>query len=365
MPFGLRAAMLAAVLMGVAFAQETMGKEARQDPSSSQPVQDTTLPFAPAVPVQAQNTDNNIDAPQAQPGQIVGTVTDMNNETVSGATVVLQGPVPSDRRTVVTNEDGFFELRDVKPGIAYHVTVSGNGFADWTSSVVTLDPGQYKILTDIKLRIQVRTTVTVASSLEEVATEQVKVEETQRVFGFIPNFYVAYDPNTVPLTAKLKFKLALKVATDPITAVGIAMLSGIQQAGDSPNYAQGAKGYGERFGANAADGFSDIMIAGAILPSLLHQDPRYFYQGTGTKRSRVRHALLSPFICKGDNGKWQPNYSSLGGDLASSAISNAYYPQSNRGAGLVIGNFALSTAERMVSGMAQEFVLRKVTHKAQ
>ena len=33
------------------------------------------------------------------------------------------------------------------------------------------------------------------------------------------------------------------------------------------------------------------MIGGAILPSLLHQDPRYFYQGSGTKKSRALHAL--------------------------------------------------------------------------
>src|SRR5262249_38128322 len=105
-------------------------------------------------------------------------------------------------------------------------------------------------------------------------------------------------------------------------------------------------------------------IGGAILPSLLHQDPRYFYQGTGSTGSRVRHALLSPFICKGDNGRWQPNYSSVGGDLASTALSNTYYPQSNRGPGLVFGNFAIGTAERMVSDLAQEFLLRRLTPSA-
>jgi hypothetical protein len=194
----------------------------------------------------------------------------------------------------------------------------------------------------------------------EVATEQVQVEETQRVFGFIPNFYVVYEPDPVPLTAKLKFRLALKVATDPVTAAGVAFLSGTQQAGDTPNYGQGAVGFGKRFGANAADGFSDIMIGGAILPSLLHQDPRYFYQGTGTKASRFRHAVFHPFVCSGDNGKMQPNYSSLGGDLASSAISNLYYPQSNRGAALVLTNFGINTAERVASSLAQEFLLKRL-----
>src|SRR4029077_4109743 len=118
------------------------------------------------------------------------------------------------------------------------------------------------------------------------------------------------------------------------------------------------------FGAAAADGFSDIMLGGAILPSLLHQDPRYYYQGTGTNKSRTLHALSSPFICRGDNGNLQANYSSLGGDLASAALSNLYYPASNRGAGLVFENVLLSTSERMLSSLVQEFILHKFTPKA-
>jgi hypothetical protein len=73
-------------------------------------------------------------------------------------------------------------------------------------------------------------------------------------------------------------------------------------------------------GKKTAHGFSDIMIGGAILPSLLHQDPRYFYQGTGTTRSRLLHAMSNPFASKGDNGRLQPNYSTIGGDLAASAL---------------------------------------------
>jgi hypothetical protein len=200
----------------------------------------------------------------------------------------------------------------------------------------------------------------VTQTSEEVATQQVKIEEKQRVLGFVPNFYVVYDPNPAPLTTKLKFRLAFKVATDPITVLGVGFLSATQQAGDTPDYGQGAEGFGKRFGANSADGFSDIMIGGAILPSLLRQDPRYYYQGTGTKKSRFGHALVHPFVCKGDNGSWQPNYSSLGGDLASSAISNLYYPQANRGATLVFTNFAINTAERVATSLAQEFVLRSI-----
>jgi hypothetical protein len=139
------------------------------------------------------------------------------------------------------------------------------------------------------------------------------------------------------------------------------VLAGINQAGGTPNYAGGIRGYSERFGAGAADGLSDIMIGGAILPSLLHQDPRYYYQGTGTDKSRTLHALSSPFVCRGDNGRLQPNVSSIGGDLGSAALSNLYYPPSNRGTGLIFENFALSTGERMLSSVFQEFVVPKLT----
>jgi hypothetical protein len=143
----------------------------------------------------------------------------------------------------------------------------------------------------------------------------------------------------------------------------VLLVASSRQASDSPNFGQGWGAYGERLGAISADGFSDIMIGGAILPSLLHQDPRYFYQGSGTTGSRIRHAVLSPFIARNDNGRWGPNYSSLGGDLAASALGNLYYPQSNRGAGLVFGNFALGTAERIGACLAQEFLIGKFTKR--
>jgi hypothetical protein len=314
-----------------------------------------TLLWSASLPGQDTGT------PEPQLGSIVGTVTDVNGDTVPNAAVVLEGSDAGDRRTAVANDNGYFEFHDVKPGIPYQLKINAQGFSEWSSPPVTLEPGQFKILTDIHLQIELaRTTVNVTQTPEEVATEQVKVEETQRVLGIIPNFYVVYEPDPVPLTTKLKFQLALKIASDPITATGIAFLSAVQQAGDTPDYGQGAQGFGKRYGANSADGFSDIMIGGAILPSLLRQDPRYFYQGTGTKKSRLAHAMAHPFVCKGDNGKWQPNYSSLGGDLASSAISNLYYPQSNRGAGLVFVNFGISTAERVATSLAQEFVLKSI-----
>ncbi len=304
------------------------------------------------------------DAPRPEPGTIVGTVVDVNDEAISGATVVLEGPTLKSPRTLVSNDTGFFQFNGVEPE-TYHVKISAQGFAGWTSSDLALNPGQYVILPVPRLQIATAfTSVTVGYSAGEIASEQVKLEEKQRVFGIIPNFYVSYDQGAAPLTAKLKFQLAVKVAFDPVTFIGVGMAAGAEQAGDHPNYPEGWKGFGERYGAVYTNGFTDIMIGGAILPSLLHQDPRYFYQGTGTNKSRVLHALMTPFVTRGDNGQPQPNYSTIGGDLASAALSNAYYPSSNRGVGLFLGNFLIATGQRAAANLAQEFILGRVTHRA-
>jgi hypothetical protein len=305
-----------------------------------------------------------VAAPSAQPASISGTVIANNDGIVPGARVELDGPVPADARTVVANENGGFAFNNLKPGVPYHVTISANGFVSWTSPEIVLNPGQYDILTNAELKLaggSTSITVSAAASNIELATQQVEIEEHQRVLGFVPNFYVVYDQNPAPLTTKLKFKLAWKAETDPVTVLGSGFVAGLDQEGATPNYGEGAAGYGQRVGALYANGFTDIMFGGAILPSLLHLDPRYFYKGEGSTRSRLVHALSAPFVAKGDNGRWQPNYSSVGGDLISGAISNAYYPESNRGARLVFVNAGITTGGRMVNGVIQEFLLRRFT----
>jgi carboxypeptidase family protein len=315
-----------------------------------------------ATRIQAQA----VQSPEAPLGQITGTVTDIKGGAVIGATVILaRSPESTDQRKVVTTDGGFFRFDSLTPEVPYSITINADGFAKWTSPAITLEPGQVKLLGSISLRIATQnTTVQVTYDSIEIATEQVRIEQTQRIFGIIPNYYTSFDgENAAPLTTKMKFDLALKVSYDPVTIAGVGLIAGVRQAANSPQYPQGAKGFGERYGATAADGLTDIMVGGAILPSLLHQDPRYFYQGTGTTRSRLRHAILSAFIARGDNGTWQPNYSSVGGNLASAAVSNLYFPKSNRGVGLVFSQFALGTGERIGANVAQEFLLGKFTHR--
>ena len=157
-----------------------------------------------------------ISAPDPQAGTVVGTVLDVNDGMVPGAIIVLEGRSFSDHQRIVANDTGFFHLDHpelARETLPYVITISANGSADWTSAEVILQPGQYMEVANIRLRIAV-TVVTLrcdaVGSTEEMARIQVEVEEKQRVLGFIPNFYVVYDDNAVPLTPALKFRLALE-----------------------------------------------------------------------------------------------------------------------------------------------------------
>jgi hypothetical protein len=205
----------------------------------------------------------------------------------------------------------------------------------------------------------------VGLSQTEVAEEQVEVEEKQRVLGVLPNFYVSYIPNAVPLTSKQKFKLALRTMVDPFTLVFVGGAAGVEQAQNHfAEYGQGAQGYGKRFGAGYADTVAGTFIGSAILPSLLKQDPRYFYKGSGSKPSRILYAIANSVICKGDNGRWQTNYSNILGSFAAGGISNLYYPAQDRnGAGLTFENGVIGIGATAVANLFQEFLIRKLTPK--
>jgi len=307
--------------------------------------------------VATSSAAQQLSAPDPQPATVVGTALDVNGGVVPGATVVLNGS--DDHQTVLTPDSGVFVFAGVHPGVAHRVTITAPGFADWTSDPITPTAGQQVTVTGIHLRLATVETSVAAVSLEEIATQQVKLEEAQRVLGIIPNFYVTYERNPVALTSKLKFQLAFKALTDPVTFIGFALNAGFYQAADYPNYRGGVEGYGQRLGATFAGGYTNIAIGYALLPSVLHQDPRYFYQGTGTNKSRLLHAVSYAFIARGDNGRRQINYSAIGGDLASGAMANAYYPNSERGGGLVVKSALIGVGGRMANGVLQEFILHR------
>ncbi len=164
-----------------------------------------------AVPVSAQPPET----PNIKTGKILGTVVDTSDDPIPAATVVLQGPA-GDRLTVVTKDDGTFAFDEAPAGVTYQIAVIAEGFAKWSSSI-TVEPGQDKTLSEVRLRIlAVQPAVTVSYSSKEVAAQQLKAEEQQRVLRFIPNVYVVYDPHPEPLTSKMKFQLAYKDLTHPV-----------------------------------------------------------------------------------------------------------------------------------------------------
>jgi len=325
------------------------------------PVPETGRPDARETPASA--TANVPD--QRTPGSIRGTVVDQTGAGVAGARVSLTREDQSPNQDVLSDDDGQFSFASVAPG-PFQLTISSEGFATQASSGM-VQSGESYLVPQIALALATAVTeVRVVPSRVEIAEDQIKVQEKQRVLGVVPNFYVSYDHHAVPLSSRQKFELAWKSTVDPISFGLTGVIAGVQQAqNDFSGYGQGAQGYAKRFGASYADFVTGTYIGGAILPSLLKQDPRYFYKGSGSKRSRFLYAIANSVICKGDNGHWQANYSSILGSLAAGGISNLYYPAENRdGLELTFENALIGIGESAAVNLLQEFVIRRLTPSA-
>ncbi len=315
-------------------------------------------------PQTGASAGQQIPAPQSA-ASISGTVVDPSGAAVAGARVRLMHEDRSTSQEVLSDESGQFSFGNIAPG-PFQLTIAAEGFAAQALSG-TLHEGEIYNAPRIALALATeKTEVRVVVPRVEVAEEQIKEEEKQRVLGFVPNFYVSYVPNAAPLTSKQKFELAWRTTLDPITFLLTGAVAGAQQANNVfSGYGQGAQGYGKRYGADYADAVASTFIGSAILPSLLKQDPRYFYKGSGSARSRILYAIANSVICKGDNGRWQANYSNILGSLAAGGISNLYYPAQDReGAALTFENAAFEIGASAAANLLQEFVIRKLTPNA-
>ena len=322
---------------------------------------------APAVAQDAQDRTPSSPAGAAdraaKPGNIVGTILDQTGSVAAGAVVRLTTDDKSFSREVASGDNGQFNFSSVPPG-PFKLSVNAAGFRS-QGFTGELASGQTLLVPPIVIAIAtVVTDVKVVVDPVEVATEEVHEELHQRVLGFIPNFYVSYHPNAAPLTTKLKFKLAWRSTTDPVTLGGTAFLAGLQQAGDEyPEYGQGMEGYGKRLGAGYGDVLASTFLSGAIFPTVLKQDPRYYFQGSGSSKSRILHAISNSFRCKGDNGRWQVNYSNLLGSFGGAAASSYLYPTTNRGT-FTLSNGFIRMGESSLAGIVQEFVVPKLSKQA-
>ena len=267
-----------------------------------------------------------------------------------------------EEQTLLSRSNGEFSFRELPAG-NFKLTITSPGMEPFVFPNIVLDAGERRELPRISMAIAGATTeVKVVVTQAEVAQEQVKAAEHQRVFGVLPNFYSSYIWDAEPLDARQKFDLAFHSITDPIEFVGTGIIAGAEQATDTfPGYGQGAEGYAKRYGAAYADDVLGRLIGSAILPSVIHQDPRYFYKGSGSVRSRVFYAMSRALVTRGDGGRTEPNYSRLLGSFAAGGLANLYYPPADRGLGLTLADGLVSIAGHAIDNLIREFFLRSLT----
>lgn len=292
---------------------------------------------------------------------VAGTVRDSAGGVVTDVRVTLLGQDKSERLSAVDSL-GAFSFSELPSG-NYVVKINAVGMELFASSEIALLAGERRELPILVTRIPTKvTSIQVSATLEDVAQAQVKQQEQQRMLGFIPNYYTSYIWAAVPMTPKLKVELALRSTLDPFTFVVASGVAAAQQAHNAfPGYGQGLGGYGKRYGAAYADAVTGKILSSAVLPMVLHQDPRYFYRGSGTVRSRTIYALTSTIISRGDNGRRQTNYSRLLGSFAAAGLSNIYRDSQDRQVGRTIRNGLIILGGNAATNLMREFLSRKLT----
>ena len=301
---------------------------------------------------------------QQAAGTIEGSVSDISGAAIPGATIVLSLEDHSPEREVVSDGHGHFSFDHVPPG-GFDLTAVATSFAEQHLAGI-LRAGEIVKVPPFVLEVgHLTTAVEVSEKQTELAQEQIKLEEEQRLLGVVPNYEVSYLHQAVPLNTKQKFELAWKTVFDPASFAITGLVAGAEQYHDSyKGYGQGLEGYAKRYGASYADFFTRTMLSQALLPSLFREDPRYFVKGSGSTGSRMGYAVANAFVCKGDSGHWQPRFSVILGDLAAGGISNFYYPAANRhGPQLTLEDAGLGIGARAIANLFQEFASKKLTPK--
>lgn len=302
-------------------------------------------------------------APARDTAVISGTVLDTNGSEVQGAHVVLKNTSDASQRVQSSNSDGEFTFSGLPAG-AFKLAVSGAGWGTYVSPEIELHMGEFHLVRGIILPLSTSASIRVVASPEQLAEQQVQIAVQQRVLGVFPNFYSSYDWNAPPMGAPQKFHLALRSISDPTTFLGVAAIAGIEQRNNNfSSYGPGAQGYAKRYAAAYANLITGKMLSNAIFPSLFHQDPRYFYRGSGTARSRALYAISAAIITRSDNGHREVNYSRILGTFTAGGLSNLYYPSADRGVTLTLANGFVGIADDAGANLIREFLLKRFTHR--
>ena len=188
------------------------------------------------------------------------------------------------------------------------------------------------------------------------------------MFKVLPNYKTVNDP-TAPIsaiTAKDKFKLAGHYF-DPFTFAYLTVIAGTEQATEvKPGYGQGLKGYAKRYGADFTDGFTNELFVTGVFPALLHHDPRYIRKGEGNPWTRTGYALSRILITRTDAGGRAFNISEFAGNIASGAISTAYYPSDERNVSGIFARMSTQLGYDSLFNVMKEFypdISKKLSRK--
>ena len=280
-----------------------------------------------------QEATQQVSPQQLSPERsLSGVVTDRDGALIPGARVLLQSGDSGRSRTAVTDAEGHFAFNAVAVG-PFTLSVNADNMVG-TSREGALNVDESLELPPIVLAMAAMNMNVEVSSLtdQELAEQQLKVEETQRLVGLVPNFYVTYDWKAEALTTKQKFKLAARSLIDPATFVIIGGFAGLEQATNSfSGYGQGAEGYAKRFGTAFADGTIENYMVNAVVPAVMRTDPRYYQLGKGTFVHRTGYALSRLLITRTDSGHNTFNYGEILGSGMGAAISTySYHPAADQ-----------------------------------
>jgi hypothetical protein len=199
--------------------------------------------------------------------------------------------------------------------------------------------------------------------------DQSEATSKDRLFFALPNFLTLENAGQIPpLTTGEKFKVVARGSFDYVQYVWYGFLAGISQAQNSePGFGQGAAGYGKRYGAYFGDGTIENFMTGAVFPSILHQDPRYFQSGKGGFWHRTGYSVSRIFVTRTDSGGQQFNYSEIFGSAISAGISNySYHPRSDRNIGNTASVWGTQVGYDTITIVVKEFwpdIRRKLKKK--
>ena len=152
-----------------------------------------------------------------------------------------------------------------------------------------------------------------------------------RLFYTLPNFLTLQTKKQLPpMSVGDKFKVVALGTFDYVEYPWWGVLAGISQ-GTNGNQAfgQGWKAYAMRYGTTAGDSMIENFMVGAVFPSILRQDPRYYQSGQGSFFRRTGYSVSRIVVTRTDSGRTQFNYSEIFGAATAAAISTySYHPRS-------------------------------------